>query len=129
MATPQEVQQMKAQIAAANQAAADAQAKLLAVQQDAEAEVKRIREQVREQAAAPDQAPPMDVGKLAETFASALASAGVGASVPRRDDGAASGAKKVGRTMPLYRGEGSDQYLRFERKFKAWAQFNCLYYA
>ena len=71
------------------------------------------------------QLPLMDVNTLAVTFAHAMTFAGIGTSAlkGKRDENALSG-KKVGRAMPLYKGEGGDQYLQFERNFKAWAKFN-----
>ena len=126
MATPEEVEQFKQQLAAAQQAAAEAQQQVLTVQQNAEQEIRRIREE-NAVGAVGGVAASLDGNSLAAAFAQAMASAGVGTRTPRgeRDESELSG-KKVGRAMPLYKGEGGDQYLRFERKFKAWADFNKL---
>ena len=126
MATSEEVEQFKQQLAAAQQATAAAQQQVLVVQQNAEQEIRRIREE-HAAGAVGGVAASLDGNSLATAFAQAMASAGVGTRAPReeRDESELSG-KKIGRAMPLYKGEGGDQYLRFERKFKAWADFNKL---
>ena len=133
MATAAEVEHFKVQLAAAEQAAAEAQQQTARVQQQAEQEVKRIRDEAQASiaganaAGAANGAASLDSNGLAIALVQAMASAGIGVRAPReeRDEQALSG-KKVGRAMPLYKGEGGDHYLRFERKFKAWAEFNKL---
>ena len=127
MATAAEVEQFKAQIAAAMQATADAQQQTAMIQQQAEQEVQRVKEEAQASIAGANATASLDSNGLAAALAQAMASAGIGVRAPKaeRDEQELSG-KKVGRSMPLYKGEGGDQYLRFERKFKAWAEFNKL---
>ena len=121
MATAEQVEALQAQLAQAQQQAAAAE------QRAAEAQQQAAQMHAQGAQAAPAPPPIMNGNELAAAFAHAMAAQGIGmrASRGERDENALSG-KKVGRAMPLYKGEGGDQYLRFERKFKAWADFNKL---
>ena len=83
MATSEEVEQFKQQLAAAQQATAAAQQQVLVVQQNAEQEIRRIREE-HAAGAVGGVAASLDGNSLATAFAQAMASAGVGDESPER---------------------------------------------